>query len=171
MDHQRCVHQHGVPLCWLVDLQQMERLRQEKVIFFIWACLIQRGRKHRNSEGAYWHADKLRSSFYATCGLLRGSGHMLLTFLLRSVKQLHCNSVLPMTTALIWKCLVMWLSGDHTLHIQLLHCFTFLYYPMQALLEHLAIGLLITSPNVSLVQCYRALLCLFLQVGWGRWTM
>ena len=38
----------------------------------------QKGRKHRNSEGVYWHADKPRSSFRATCGCLRGSGHMLL---------------------------------------------------------------------------------------------
>ena len=34
---------------------------------------VQRGRKHLNSEVAYWLADKLRSSSHATCGLLSGS--------------------------------------------------------------------------------------------------
>ena len=37
---------------------------------------MQRGRKHRNSEGVYWRVDKLKSSSHATCGLLRGSGHV-----------------------------------------------------------------------------------------------
>ena len=27
------------------------------------------------NEGAYWHADKLRCSSYATCSLQRGPGH------------------------------------------------------------------------------------------------
>ena len=74
------------------------------------------------------------------------------TELLRSVAQLHCDAVLPIECAFIWKYLVMWLSGDHTLHIQLLHCFTFLDYPMQALLKHLATGLLIRWPQCKLMQ-------------------
>ena len=36
---------------------------------------MQRGRKHQNSEGAYWHADKLQPSSRTTCGLLRESEH------------------------------------------------------------------------------------------------
>ena len=34
---------------------------------------MQRGQKHRNSEGAYWRAGKLRSNSCVTCGLLRES--------------------------------------------------------------------------------------------------
>ena len=89
-----------------------------------------------------------------------------------SVKQLHCDAVLklPMRT-LSGHWFGNILSCDCQViipYICVLHCFTFLYYPMQAALEHLAIGLLIRSPNISLVQCDRAL---FLQVGRGCWTM